>query len=191
MRAGADTGRVDDLDLGTIDLATLAWLAGSAANEVLLERLRAAGHPSVRISHGYVMQRLVGDTPTVSELAGVLGVTQQAVSKYVSELEQLGYVERRPDPADERIRRVALTARGARLIADARRLRTRLERRLADVVGQGRLDDARAVLIELVDAVGATDSITRRQARPPGTDAPRGSARPASAQRRSARGGAT
>lgn len=163
---------MSDLDPATIDLATLAWLAGSAANDVFLERLRATGHPGVRISHGYVVQRLLDGTPTVSELATVLGITQQAVSKQVTELEQLGYVERRADPSDERVRRVALTRRGRNLIADARRIRTRLDRRLADTVGQARLDDARAVLVELIAAVGATESIARRRARPPAIEPP-------------------
>src|SRR6478672_2249634 len=52
--------RMPTVDLHALDLATLAWLAGSAANEHLLQQLRAAGHPDIRIAHGYVFQHLLG-----------------------------------------------------------------------------------------------------------------------------------
>ena len=46
----------------------------------------------------------------MGELAEALGVTQQAASKSVLELEKLGYVERQPDLVDSRVRRIATHA---------------------------------------------------------------------------------
>jgi hypothetical protein len=49
---------------------------------------------------------------TIGSLAERLGVSQQAASKAVADLERRGCVRREADPADGRARRVALTARG-------------------------------------------------------------------------------
>ena len=48
----------------------------------------------VRYSHGFLIQQLVEGPRPVGEIAENLGVTSQAVSKAVRELEALGYVER-------------------------------------------------------------------------------------------------
>ena len=47
-------------------------------------------------------------------------MTSQAVSKSVRELEALGYVERWSDPADGRVRRVALTDKGRAVLEAGR-----------------------------------------------------------------------
>lgn len=160
-------GTVTRLDLAEIDLATLAWLAGSSANRALLAELHETGHPGVRNSHGYVVQHLVDRAPAVSELAGLLGVTQQAASKHLLELERLGYVERVPDPADSRVRRAQLTDRGRQLIDDSRRIRKRLDERLARSAGKDAAEAARLALARLLDATGGTaDVIARRAALP-------------------------
>ncbi|MEZ4239345.1 MAG: MarR family transcriptional regulator [Myxococcota bacterium] len=67
-----------------------------------------------------MFQHLVERSPTIGELAERLGVTQQAASKAVAELEGLGYVARAADPADSRVRRVSLTARGWDAVERAR-----------------------------------------------------------------------
>jgi DNA-binding MarR family transcriptional regulator len=149
------------LDPADFDLATLAALAGEAANRHLLDRLRAAGFDGIRISHGYVIQRLVDDEPTVGELAEQLGVTQQAVSKSVAELESLGYVTRRVDAADSRMRRVVLSERGHAMLAQTRADRRTLETRLGRDLAQ-----AKDALIRLLAETGDLDRVVRRRARP-------------------------
>src|SRR5262245_12164898 len=125
-----------EVDLGSLDLPTLAALAGAAANDHLLDRLTSAGYEGVRISHGYVIQLLVDAEPTVGEIAARLGVTQQAASKSVAELEQVGILQRRSDPVDSRVRRVSLTERGRALISATRRERRALEARVRTGVGE-------------------------------------------------------
>jgi DNA-binding MarR family transcriptional regulator len=146
------------VDLTGIDLATLAYLAGSSANDAILARLHEIGHEGVRVSHGYVIQHLIEGAPTVSELGELLGVTQQAASKQLLELERLGYVVREPDAADSRIRRAVLTSRGRQLVEDSRRLRREL-----DVHGD---DAAKRALIRLLDATGGTERVLRRRVPP-------------------------
>ena len=79
-----------------------------------------AGFEDVRFSHGFVFQHLLREPMTVGALARAMGVTQQRASKAAAELEELGYVRREVDPADARVRRLVLTARGHGAVAAAR-----------------------------------------------------------------------
>ncbi|KOV84181.1 hypothetical protein ADL03_18000 [Nocardia sp. NRRL S-836] len=143
-------------------MPTLAWLAGSSANRAVLAELHELGHEGVRNSHGYVVQHLVAGSPTVGELAEALGVTQQAASKHVLELERLGYVTRVPDPADSRVRRASLTADGRRLVEDSRRVRARLDERLRATKA------AKEALVRLLDLTGGIENVRHRRVGLPG-----------------------
>lgn len=164
MPTDVDDPGVDPTDL---DVATLAFLAGSAANDWLLERIRAAGHPQLRHSHGYVFQRLLHSTPTIGELAAALGVTQQAASKSTSELEELGYVRRRGDVADRRATRIELTERGREAVEVARRVRQQLDKDIRRRVGGASADESRRVLAALLALVGGEARVRARSVRPP------------------------
>ena len=153
-----------DVNPAELDLPTLAALAGSAANQHLLRRLHADGYAGVRTSHGYVIQNLIDETPTVGELAARLGVTQQAASKVVVEMEGMGLVSRVPDPADSRVRRVALTTDGQALLTAGRRARAGLERAVASEVGD--LAAAKRALLSLLEHTGEMAAVTRRRVRP-------------------------
>lgn len=153
----------------TIDVATLAWLAGSAANEHLLRAVRGSTHAKVRNAHGYVFQHLLNGPRTVGELALLLGVTQQAASKVVVELEGLGYVERRGDETDKRVRRVHLTRRGTAVVERGRAARRALEARLVEEIGPKRVEDARKALVALLRVSGGLEAVSSRRVKPPST----------------------
>lgn len=155
------------VDPSSIDLATLAMLAGTAATEHLLAEIRRAEHGAVRTSHGYVFQQLIDGTPTVGALAEALGVTQQAASKFVVELEGLGYVERRPDEHDSRIRRVALTKKGWAVVRRGRDARAKLDRALEAELGARTMREARRALVALLERTGGLEAVRSRRARPP------------------------
>lgn len=146
-----------------LDVAILSSLVGTALDERTLDALRAAGHPHVRRMHGFVFQHLIDDQPTVSQLAALLGVTQQAASKSVVELETLGYVRREPDPLDSRRRRVALTDHGRQAIAVSREVRATLSQALREEVGEHAVSTARRVLVALLDELGSTAAVSDRR----------------------------
>jgi DNA-binding MarR family transcriptional regulator len=152
---------VSEINPVELDLPTLVSLAGSAANQHLLRRLHEDGYAGVRTSHGYVIQNLIDETPTVGELAVRLGVTQQAASKAVVEMEGMRLVARVPDPADSRVRRVTLTARGQALLAAGRAVRAELEETVA--AEGGSLDVAKRVLVSLLEHTGHLDAVARRR----------------------------
>jgi DNA-binding MarR family transcriptional regulator len=157
------------IDPSSIDLATLASLTGSGVTRLLLERLAEAGHPGVRASHGYVVQRLVEGEPTIGALAASLGITQQGASKQVGELEQLGYAERVAADGDARSRRVRLTAAGRAVVAAGRAERARLEAEVVARVGEDTVRAAKKALSALLELAGLDDRIrTRSVPLPPG-----------------------
>ncbi|MAT18784.1 MAG: transcriptional regulator [Leifsonia sp.] len=153
-----------DLDPAGLDLPTIAALAAEAANAHLLDQLHAAGFTGVRAAHGYLLQALVDERPSVGELAARLGVTQQAISKTVTELESLGIAHREADAHDSRVRRVALTARGEDLLETSRRIRSDLDARVAAELGD--LAAAKRALAALLEAAGGVEAVRQRRVRP-------------------------
>jgi DNA-binding MarR family transcriptional regulator len=154
----------DPIDPAALDLPTLVALTGDAVTAHLLARVRGGGFAGVRGSHGYVIQLLVTDEATIGELAEGLGVSQQAASKTVGDMEALGLVERHADAGDHRIRRIALSARGRELLDAGRRERAALQEAVAPSARD--LAATRRVLVALLDASGGRDAVTRRRARP-------------------------
>ncbi len=60
---------------------------------------------------------------TLGELAAAEGVAPPSMTRIAANLEQAGLLERRPDPLDRRVARVAVSEKGAELLAEARTLR--------------------------------------------------------------------
>ena len=58
------------------------------------------------------------DGATTHALADALGVGATTITGIVDRLERRGLTERRPDPADRRVRRIVLTDEGRRLLTD-------------------------------------------------------------------------
>jgi DNA-binding MarR family transcriptional regulator len=142
-----------------VDLPSLLMLVGRGLEDYVVSRLREQGYPTIRVSHGYVFQRLSVATPTISELALDLAITQQGASKSVAELETLGYVERRVAGHDNRVRTVHLTDRGRQAIGAGRAVRAEFLDRLGQAVsaeelaGATRTAEAAASLLGLDQAI--------------------------------------
>jgi DNA-binding MarR family transcriptional regulator len=154
--------------LAHLDLGLSAMFAGQALADAVRSRLERRGFTGLRLSHGFLVQRLVEDEQSIAALAAALGVTQQAVSKTVAELERLGYVRRRADPRDRRVRLVALTDRGRQAVDAAREERAAVEAELRERLGPRRVAAATRVMREVLDLHGATAAVRTRRVRPPG-----------------------
>jgi DNA-binding MarR family transcriptional regulator len=75
----------------------------------------------------------------LGQLAEIEGVSAPSLTRIVNALEELGLVERAPDPLDGRAQRVALTASGAAMIATGQDSRVAaLRRRVADLTPSDR-----------------------------------------------------
>jgi DNA-binding MarR family transcriptional regulator len=159
-----DERAVEEADL---DLSLAALFVGYALNDEVQSRLRAAGFDGLRFAHGFLIQHLVEAGRPVGELAQLMGVTQQAVSKTVRELEELGYLERRAADGDARVRVVTLTRRGRSALETARTQRREVVEELRAELGEQRLDAATTLLRDVLRAQRALPDIRRRRVRPP------------------------
>jgi DNA-binding MarR family transcriptional regulator len=154
-------------DPADADLSLAALFAGWAMADEIRRRLAAAGYADIRVADGVVFQHLVAAPQPIGALAGRLGVSQQATSKSVADLERRGYVRRTTDPGDARARIVRLTARGEAVIDEGRRARAALVAELTAELGPRRAEAARRFLVDLVERLGADEPIRRRRVRPP------------------------
>jgi DNA-binding MarR family transcriptional regulator len=110
---------------------------------MLIDELHAElarqGHPDMRPMHGFVFQAVGPGGTTAAQLARRLGISKQAAGKTIDSLERLGYLERRPDPADARRKVVRLTGRAVDALDRSARVFDDLRARWAEVIGAERL----------------------------------------------------
>ncbi|MGP3934681.1 MarR family winged helix-turn-helix transcriptional regulator [Nonomuraea sp. KM88] len=120
-----------DPDLGIL----AARLLFSLQREVFA-RLAERGHSEVSPRHGAILAYLDAGGVRATELARLSGRHKQIVGRLVDELEALGYVERRPDPADRRAKLVVPTERGLDQQRHADEIIADIERRHAGTIGE-------------------------------------------------------
>ena len=149
-----------------LDLGYLALFLGMRVNQLVLKRMRSAGFERVRESHGYVIQHLVETERSITDLAKRLEVTQQAASKVVAELAELGILEVVPG-ADRRAKTVRLSTRAWKLVRLGRRIRRQMERRLIRTIGAESCEIAKSTLAACLEALGGMDRIRSRRILPP------------------------
>jgi DNA-binding MarR family transcriptional regulator len=138
------------------DLGVLASRLELSVQSELFERLAAAGYEDLHPRHAAVLSYLDEDGVRASELARLTGRHKQVVGRLIDELEQLGYVERRPDPGDRRAKLVVPTKRGLEQMRLGDEVVAEVERRHAESVGLRTYAEFRNVLRSVV-AAGAAD----------------------------------
>ena len=118
----------------------------------LHERVAVAGYGDIRPGHGCVFGGIDPDNGSrLTDLAERAMMTKQSVGEVTSDLEQLGYVERVPDPDDGRAKLIRLTPKGREAYAIGQRLIDEVERDWAERFGE----EGVAALREVLEAVHA------------------------------------
>ena len=149
------------------DVALLLQTCGLLVTERVMADCVAAGCADLRSNDGYVFQHLLAGPRRVSDLAPLLGVTQQGASKIVADMEHRGYVVREVDERDARARTVTLTDRALLAVRTARTSRARIARELERSMGETRWARFRHGLDLAVDALGGVEALHDRRLRPP------------------------
>jgi DNA-binding MarR family transcriptional regulator len=122
-----------------------------AFSEELTRRVAETSFNDIRITHGCVFGNIDPEGTRLTDLAERAFMTKQSVGEVVSDLEQLGYVERVPDPSDGRAKIIRLTERGQEAMALGRRIIDDLEQEWAERYGAERIAALRDAL-EVVTA---------------------------------------
>jgi DNA-binding MarR family transcriptional regulator len=114
------------------DIGILLGLAYAEFVDALRADLARRVFADLGPSYGYVFRVLADGERSLSELAGLLGMTLPGAGKIVDEMERGGYVERHADREDRRVKRLRLSSRGRAALRAARAFHRRFERGLPD-----------------------------------------------------------
>jgi DNA-binding MarR family transcriptional regulator len=138
---------------GSRDLNTVAMLgqAYSLLGFQIVDGVVGAGFPQ-KPSHSAVFAQIKMEGSRLTDLARGANITPQAMGELVDELEELGYVERRPDPTDRRAKLIVLTDRGRACVAAGISTINGIEERITQILGERGHRQLRLLLTRLLDA---------------------------------------
>jgi DNA-binding MarR family transcriptional regulator len=146
-----------DPDLGVLTGRLLFAIQGE-----LFATLADQGHPDLRPQHGAVLAYLDAEGSRATDLARRSGQHKQVVGKLIDELEALGYVERRPDPADRRAKLIVPTERGLDQMGRSDAILASIERRHARTVGANAYAEFKRLFRDITDRQRTWQTARRR-----------------------------
>jgi DNA-binding MarR family transcriptional regulator len=142
----------------------LLFKAARLLDEEALSRVaQKPGRARLRRSHTSLLPHIDLEGTRVTDLAERLGVTKQAASQLVDDLEQLGVLARVPDPEDARARRVIFTQLGRDGLLEGLSVLRALERELATKIGEKKMEQLRAALLAILSDLGGFSSYASRR----------------------------
>jgi DNA-binding MarR family transcriptional regulator len=143
-------------DIKRQSVAQLLFKCARLVNERAIERVNRelSGGPPLRASHTALFPHLSFEGVRGADLAKKLGVSKQAVSQLITELEAWGVLEQIADPKDGRAKLVRFTEKGGQALLHGLSVLRRLERELEAQIGKRRMQELHAALVALEEALG-------------------------------------
>ena len=119
------------------------------------------GEGGLRPKHGAVIANIdrAGTRPSV--LADRAGMTRPAMGELIDELEELGYVERVPDPEDRRAKLIKPTAKTLKRQRLAREVNDEIEAAYLERLGEARYRQLRRALADLVELTATVAEVVQ------------------------------
>ncbi|MEV7929691.1 MarR family transcriptional regulator [Kitasatospora sp. NPDC088264] len=145
------------------DLGVLAARVLFSVQRELFTVLAEQGFDDIQPRAGAVLAYLRTDGIRASELARASGQHKQVIGTLVDDLERLGYVERRPDPADRRAKLIHPTERGLLQMEAAAAIMRSIEERHAKALGAREYAAFKTALHHVADLQRETRRETRRE----------------------------
>jgi DNA-binding MarR family transcriptional regulator len=131
-------------------VAQLLFKCARLVNERAIARVnQRAGSPALRAAHTALFPHLDAQGVRGAELAKKLGVSKQAVSQLVTELEEWGVVEQIADPKDGRAKLVRFSKKGEQALLHGLAVLGELELELTDKIGKRRMQELHTALLAL------------------------------------------
>jgi DNA-binding MarR family transcriptional regulator len=137
---------MDESNAHSPSLGLLLRLVHQHWTQAVEAALDEAGFGDIRPPHANVFTFTPPEGIQVSELTKLAHVRKQTMTQAVEELEQLGYLERRPDPGDRRARLVFLTERGKGVRPVAMAAGRNVDERWAELTSRQEIDGLRQAL---------------------------------------------
>jgi DNA-binding MarR family transcriptional regulator len=135
-------------------VAQLLFKCARLVNERAISRVnQRPGGPALRAAHTTLFPHLNADGVRGADLAKKLGVTKQAVSQLVTELEEWGVVEQIADPQDGRAKLVRFTKKGEQSLLQGLAVLGEVEAELSDKIGKRRMHELHTALLALEKAL--------------------------------------
>jgi DNA-binding MarR family transcriptional regulator len=131
-------------------IGRLLLRAQRAFSERALLKLRQRGHTRLSMVHTTLLPHLEVNGTQASLLAERAGITKQAAGRVIADLEREGYVQRLPDPSDQRAHKIIFTDAGRQFLVDAYRVKKEIEGEYAALLGAERMQQLRGSLLELL-----------------------------------------
>ena len=137
-------------------VAQLLFKCARLVNERAIARVneRGGAGPALRAAHTTLFPHLNAEGVRGADLDKKLGVTKQAVSQLVTELEEWGVVEQIADPQDGRAKLVRFTKKGEQALLQGLAVLGELETELTDKIGKRRMQELHTALLALEKALG-------------------------------------
>jgi DNA-binding MarR family transcriptional regulator len=136
----------------------LLFKAARLLDERALERVsQRKGRPRLRRSHTSLLPHIDLEGTRITDLAERLGVTKQAASQLVDDLEAVGVLAREPDPDDARARRVVFTRLGREGLLEGLALLRDMESELARSIGDESMAGLRRALVAILATLQPAD----------------------------------
>jgi DNA-binding MarR family transcriptional regulator len=126
----------------------------------MLDAAGGHGYPDLRAPHLQIFGNVGIKGIRLTDLATKAQLSLAATSEFVTELEQLGYLERRPDPADGRAKLIFPTPRGRHALDAAGDRVAEIEQAWAKLAGPAEFHHASRTLQRVLDQLDAAPDTT-------------------------------
>ena len=141
------------------------------ASHVLATRMAAAfAEIGITPREYCVLAHAMGGQHTQIELATIADLDKTTMLNSMDYLERAGYAERTPSPSDRRVRIIAVTPAGARLVAQGHQIADRVHGEVLDALPADQRDVLTGALTTLVTGVLAEPVTSQRPVRRPRSD---------------------
>jgi DNA-binding MarR family transcriptional regulator len=132
-------------------IGALLRMPWEAVHERMLAGLHQGGYEDLIAPHLTVLQYPGPENMRPSDLATRTRMTKQALNYLLGQMEQLGYLSRVEDEADQRFKRIRLTPRGRAASAAMREIVLEIEAEWTQKLGPQRFAELRELLARLND----------------------------------------